>query len=66
MDAKDIALIKALGGGGSGSSITVDSELSDTSTNPVQNQVVKSALDNLETAMGSYITDVASLVGGDA
>lgn len=47
MDAKDIALIKALGGGGSGSSITVDSELSDTSTNPVQNKVIKSALDSL-------------------
>lgn len=45
MDAKDIALIKALGGGGSGGSITVDSELSDTSENPVQNRVVKSALD---------------------
>ena len=47
MDAKDIALIKALGGGGSGGSVTVDSELSDTSTNPVQNRVVKSALDGL-------------------
>lgn len=45
MDAKDIALIKALGGGGSGGSITVDSELSDTSTNPVQNKVIKAALD---------------------
>ena len=47
MDAKDIALIKALGGGGSGGSITVDSELSATSTNPVQNKVIKSALDAL-------------------
>ena len=47
MDAKDIALIKALGGGGSGGSITVDSELSDTSENPVQNKVIKSALDAL-------------------
>lgn len=47
MNAKDIALIKALGGGGSGGSITVDSELSDTSTNPVQNKVIKSALDAL-------------------
>lgn len=44
MDAKDIALIKALGGGGSGGSIIVDSELSATSTNPVQNKVIKSAL----------------------
>ena len=47
MDAKDIALIKALGGGGSGGSIIVDSELSATSTNPVQNKVIKSALDAL-------------------
>ena len=47
MDAKDIALIKALSGGGSGGSITVDSELSETSTNPVQNKVIKSALDAL-------------------
>ena len=47
MDAKDIALIKALGGGGSGGSITVDSALSGTSTNPVQNKVIKSALDSL-------------------
>ena len=47
MDGKDIALIKALGRGGSGGSITVDSELSDTSENPVQNKVIKSALDKL-------------------
>lgn len=47
MDGKDIALIKALGRGGSGGSITVDSALSDTSTNPVQNKVIKSALDAL-------------------
>ena len=31
---------------GGGSSITVDSELSDTSTNPVQNKVINSALSN--------------------
>lgn len=48
MNAKDIALIKAIGGGGSGGSITVDSALSDTSTNPVQNRVIKSELDALE------------------
>lgn len=50
MNGKDIALIKALGGGGSGGSggsITVDSALSATSTNPVQNKVIKSALDAL-------------------
>lgn len=31
---------------GGGSSITVDSELSGTSTNPVQNKVINSALNN--------------------
>lgn len=35
------------GSGGSGGSIAVDSELSDTSENPVQNKVVKAALDAL-------------------
>lgn len=40
--------ITVSGGGGSsgGSNITVDAELSDTSKNPVQNKVVKAALDN--------------------
>ena len=53
-------------GGGGGSSITVDSALSDSSTNPVQNKVIKSALD----AKGTYSkptggipkTDLASAV----
>lgn len=39
----DVALIKKIGG--TGGSVTVDSELSDTSTNPVQNKVIKAALD---------------------
>jgi phage minor structural protein len=42
--------IKALGsgsGGGGGSSIIIDSALSLTSTNPVQNKVVKTALDSM-------------------
>lgn len=34
------------GGGGNGGSVIVDDALSDTSTNPVQNKVVKAALDN--------------------
>ena len=45
-------------GGGGGESITVDSELSDTSTNPLQNKVttvaikeVNSAVETLETAL---------------
>lgn len=33
---------------GTGASVTVDSELSDTSTNPVQNKVIKAALDNVQ------------------
>ena len=41
----EIALIKKIGE--NGGSITVDSALSDTSTNPVQNKVIKSALDSL-------------------
>lgn len=46
-------LIKQSGGG-----ITVDSELSDTSTNPVQNKVIKAALDALS-AGGSITVDSA-------
>ena len=61
MDAKDIALIKALGGGGSGGSVTVDSELSDTSTNPVQNRVVKSALDAFSEEIGNIEVLLAAL-----
>ena len=36
------------GGGGGGATITVDTALSDTSINPVQNRVIKEALDNIE------------------
>lgn len=39
---------------GTGAAVTVDSELSDTSTNPVQNKVIKAALDNLQ-ASGDYV-----------
>nr|DAG53632.1 MAG TPA: tail fiber protein [Caudoviricetes sp.] len=38
--------ITVSGGSGSGSDITVDTELSSTSTNPVQNKVIKGALDD--------------------
>ena len=38
------------GGGGGGGSVTVDSALSGSSTNPVQNKVVKTALDEKITA----------------
>lgn len=39
---------------GTGTAVTVDSELSDTSTNPVQNRVIKAALDNVQ-ASGDYV-----------
>ncbi len=39
---------------GTGAAVTVDSELSDTSTNPVQNRVIKAALDNVQAA-GDYV-----------
>lgn len=39
---------------GTGAAVTVDSELSDTSTNPVQNKVIKAALDNVQ-APGDYV-----------
>lgn len=44
LDLFDLAAYKAINGGG-GSSVTVDSALSTTSENPVQNKVVKAALD---------------------
>lgn len=47
----DVALIKKIGG--TSGSITVDSALSDTSTNPVQNKVIKSALDSLSDEIGN-------------
>ena len=39
---------------GTGAAVTVDSELSYTSTNPVQNKVIKAALDNVQ-ASGDYV-----------
>lgn len=39
---------------GTGAAVTVDSELSDTSINPVQNRVIKAALDNVQTS-GNYV-----------
>lgn len=42
--------------GGTTGSITVDSELSATSTNPVQNKVIKSALDEKLSTSGGTLT----------
>ena len=50
----DVALIKKIGE--TGGSITVDSVLSDTSTNPVQNKVIKSALDSLSDEIANLQT----------
>ena len=60
--------------GGGGSNITVDAELSDTSKNPVQNKVVKAALDkralldesNVFTNQNLFIYGVTLQTGGTA
>lgn len=46
-------------GGGSGSGI-VDSEMSDTSTNPVQNKVVKKYIDDRDVYLEGYAEGVAN------
>ena len=50
------------------SDITIDSELSTTSTNPVQNKVVKSAIDNISTLIGdsSVSEQISSAIVGKA
>jgi hypothetical protein len=45
--------------GGTGSTVTVDSALSDTSTNPVQNKVVKQAIDANTTAIANKVNTSA-------
>lgn len=44
-DSYDLEWVDQTGGGGGGGSVTVDDALSSTSENPVQNKVVKAALD---------------------
>ena len=56
----DVALIKKIGG--TGGSIAVDSALSATSTNPVQNKVIKSALDSLSEEKVSLPKDDAGAI----
>jgi hypothetical protein len=51
---------KIAAGGGSGSSITVDSELNSTSKNPVQNKVIKAELDK-KAAKNEIPTNLSSL-----
>ena len=62
MDLFTYALAKG-GQGSGGSGITVDSVLSDQSTNPVQNKVLKAALDNKADA-SDVPTDTAQLTNG--
>lgn len=55
------------GSGGEGGSITVDSALSDTSTNPVQNKVIATALTELSAEVGKKqdtITDLEAIRSG--
>lgn len=49
-------LLNVPSGSGGGSTITVDSDLSSTSTNPVQNKVIKSALDGKLSLSGGTLT----------
>lgn len=48
----------AYGEGGGGGSITVDSELSATSTNPVQNKVITSVLAQAEATLGQLAASI--------
>lgn len=50
------------GTGGGGGTVTVDDELSDTSTNPVQNKVVKMNLDVLTNGLGAVSTQIPTQV----
>lgn len=52
----EIDLGKVVGNDGSGTEIVIDSELSDTSENPVQNKVIKSAIDELKALIGQAET----------
>ena len=50
----DLGLVT--GESGSGTEIEIDAELSDSSTNPVQNKVIKSAIDEIEMLIGQVET----------
>lgn len=55
----DIDAVKAyIGNSGQGQTITVDSELSDTSTNPVQNKVINSQITNINSQITNINTDL--------
>lgn len=52
--------IEYTGGGGGSTSITVDSELSTTSTNPVENMVITQKINEMETTIQSLNIEVDS------
>ena len=64
------AVIKLEENGGGSSSIVLDSEMSDTSENAVQNKVIKKYVDgitgDIETALDNIIAIQNSLIGGDS
>ena len=73
MDLRDIILLKALvpsgGGSGGGGDITVDSALSSTSENPVQNKAIYTALGNkanTSSVPSAYTSTPAALGTGAA
>lgn len=57
-----------VGGGGTGETITIDTEMSDTSENAVQNKVIKKYVDDItgdiETALDNIIAIQNLLIGG--
>lgn len=52
--------VNSKGGGGGGGSVTVDSELSTTSENPVQNKVLTARINGLDLDVGTLRTSVQS------
>lgn len=48
--------------GGGGGTITVDDQLSATSTNPVENKVIKAKLDTMDTAIGANTTHAGTKI----
>lgn len=58
----DFISILAGGGGGGGGSITVDSALSTTSANPVQNAVITAKINDLQAQFDNYNTAIKELI----
>lgn len=56
--------LPSTGSGGGGGSITVDSELSETSTNPLQNRVTTAAINEIKSEIGDINIVLESVTGG--